>query len=53
MNHAFNEDLPYITHFIILHQFLRRPHILLTFIRHLTLIERNLIKQKILAFSFE
>ena len=51
-NHAFNEGLPYITHFIVLHQFLRRPHNLLTFIRHLTLIEKNLIKQKNISLLF-
>ena len=33
--------------------FLRRPQILLTFIRHLTLTKSNLIKQKKFAFSFE
>ena len=44
MKDAFNEDLPYITHFVAIHPFLRRPYILLTFIRHLIYI--NLIKQK-------
>ena len=43
---AFNEALPYITHFVVLYLFLKRLRILLTFIRHLTLIKSNLIKQK-------
>ena len=46
MNDAFNEGLPCITHFVVHHPFLRRPQILLTFIRHLTLINSKLIKQK-------
>ena len=37
MKDTFNEDLPYITYFVVFHPFLRRPQILLTFIRHLTL----------------
>ena len=43
MKNTFNEGLPYITHFVVLHPFLKRPQILLTFIRHLTLIKSNLI----------
>ena len=50
---AFNEDLSYITHFVVLHPFLRRSQILLTSIIHLSLIKSNLIQQKKLAFSFE
>ena len=46
MKNAFNEDLPYITHFVSLHPFLRRSHIFLTFTRYLTLINSNLIKPK-------
>ena len=46
MKDAFNEGLPYITHSVVLHLFLRRPHILLTLVRHLTLINSNLLKQK-------
>ena len=30
---AFNEGLPCITHFVVLHPFLRRPQVLLTFTR--------------------
>ena len=43
---AFNEALLYVTHFVVLYLFLKRPRILLTFIKHLTLIKSNLIKQK-------
>ena len=43
MKDTFNERLPYITHFVFLYPFLRRPQILLTFIRHLTWI--NLSKK--------
>ena len=51
---AFNDGLPHITHFVVLHPFLKRSQTLLTFIRHLTLIKSNLIKQKTKkAFSFE
>ena len=46
MKDSFNERLTYITPFVVLHPFLRRPQILLTFIRHLTLIKSNLIKKK-------
>ena len=46
MKDAFNEGLSNITHFIVFHPFLRRPQILLTFVRHLTLIKSNLIKKK-------
>ena len=53
MENAFNKVLPYITHFVVLHPSLSRPQILLTFLRHLTLIKSNLIKLKKLAFSFE
>ena len=49
MKDAFNEGLPHITHFVILHPFLRRPQILLTFTTHLTLIKSN----KKSAFSLE
>ena len=52
MKDAFNEDLLYIAHFVVLCPFLRRPQILLIFIRHLALIKSNLRKKKI-AFSFE
>ena len=38
--------LAYITHFVFLHPFLRRPQVLSTFIRHLTFIKSNLTKQK-------
>ena len=51
MKDAFNEGLPYITHFVVLHPFLRRPQILLTFTTQLTLIKSNLRKK--LAFSLE
>ena len=46
MKDAFYEDLSYITYSVVFHPFLRRPQILLTFIRDLTLINSNLIKQK-------
>ena len=36
----------HITHFAVLHPFLRGPQILLRFIRHLTLIHSHFIKQK-------
>ena len=52
MKDAFNESLPYITHFVVFHPFLRRQQSLLTVIRHLTLGKSTLIKQKKLAFSF-
>ena len=51
MKDAFNEGLPYITHFVVLHPFLRRPQILLTFTTQLTLIKSNLRKKS--AFSLE
>ena len=44
MKDVFSEGLPYITHLVVLHSFLRRPQILLKFIRDLTLMKRNLIK---------
>ena len=44
MKDAFSEGLTYITYFVVLDPFLRRPQILLTFISHLTLIKSNLIK---------
>ena len=44
--HLMRAYLAYITHFVFLHPFLRRPQVLLTFIRHLTFIKRNLTKQK-------
>ena len=43
---AINEGLPYITHFAVLHPFLRGPQISSRFIRHLTLIHSKFIKQK-------
>ena len=46
MKDAFNEGLLHITHFVALYTFIRGPQTLLTFIRHLTLINNNLIKQK-------
>ena len=52
MKDAFNEDLLYIAHFVVLCPFLRRPQILLILMRHLTLIKSDLSKKKI-AFSFE
>ena len=51
MKDAFNEGLPYITHFIVLHSFLRRTQILLTFTTQLNLIKSNLRKKS--AFSLE
>ena len=51
MKDVFNEGLPYITHFVVLHPFLRRPQILLTFTTQLTLIKSNLRKKS--AFSLE
>ena len=42
MKDTFNESLPYITHFVALHPILTRLQILLTVIRHLTLIKGNL-----------
>ena len=44
--HLMRAYLAYITHFVFLHPFLRRPQVLLTFIRHLTFIKRNLNNQK-------
>ena len=55
MKDQLNEGLPYITYFVIyfvLHPFLTRQQILLTFIRRLTLIKSNLSK-KVVALSFE
>ena len=52
MKDAFNEGLPYITQFIALHLFLKGPQILLTFIRHLALIQSNLIKQNKISLLF-
>ena len=53
--HLMRAYLAYITHFVFLHPFLRRPQVLLTFIRHLTFIKRNLTKKKKKkkGFSFE
>ena len=53
MKNEFIEGQPYITQFAVLHPFLRRLKILLIFIRYLTLIKTNLVKQKILVFHFE
>ena len=47
MKEAFHEGLPYISHLVFLYTFLTRPHIFLTFIKHLTLINSNLIKDTI------
>ena len=44
MKDAYNESLSCIIHFTVLHPFLRTPQILVTFIRHLSLINTNLIK---------
>ena len=44
--YLYNECLSYITHFVVLHPFLRRPQILLTFIRQITLIKSNLRKKE-------
>ena len=52
MKDTFSEGLSYITHFAVLHPFLTRTHILLTFIRHLTLTKSNL-SEKNEVFSFE
>ena len=49
-HHIFNEDPPYITHFVVFHPFLRGPQILLTFIRHLILTKSNLSKKKLAFF---
>ena len=46
MKDAFNKAKPYITHFVVLHPFPRRPQTLLTFIRYLILTGSTLIKQK-------
>ena len=51
MKDTFNEDLPYITHVVVLYPFLRRSQILLIFIIQLNLIISKLSKKK--AFSFE
>ena len=53
--HLMRAYLAYITHFVFLHPFLRRPQVLLTFIRHLTFIKLNLNnqKKKKKGFSFE
>ena len=45
MKDTFNEDPPYITHFVALHPFLQWPQTLLTFIRHLTLTKSNLSRK--------
>ena len=50
MKDTFNESLSYITRFVALHPFQRRPQILLTFIRHLILIKSN-VSEKKLAFK--
>ena len=50
MKDAFNEGLPYITHFLVLHLFLRRPQVLLTYTR----LDIYYIKSNLkLAFSLE
>ena len=46
MKDIFNKDLSYITQVFVLHPFLRRPQILIPFIRHLSLIKSNLIQQQ-------
>ena len=53
--HLMRAYLAYITHFVFLHPFLRRPQVLLTFIRHLTYKKINLKKKKKKkkGFSFE
>ena len=51
MKDVFNYGLPYIISFVVLHPFLRRPQILLTFTTQLTLIKSDLGKQ--LAFSLK
>ena len=43
MKDTLNQSMSYITHYVVFHPFLRRPHFLLTFIRHMTLIKSNLI----------
>ena len=45
MKDPFNEGKADITHFVILHPFLKRSKILLTLIKHLTLIKSNLSKK--------
>ena len=47
MKDAFNERLPYSTHFVFLHPILGKPQILLTFISHPTLMKKNLMKYTI------
>ena len=47
MKDAFNERLPYSTHFVFLHPILGKPQILLTFIKHPTLMKKNLMKYTI------
>ena len=46
MKDVFNEGIPFITHFVFRHPFLRRLQFLSTFIKHLTLVDSKLIKQK-------
>ena len=54
MKDGFTEGLPYITHFVVYHPFLRRPQILLTCIKRLALMKSDLIKEKQkLHFPFE
>ena len=45
MKDTLYEDLPYMTHFAVFHPFQRRRHVLLTFIRHLTLTKSKLSKR--------
>ena len=43
MKDTLSQGMSYITHYVVFHPFPRRPHFLLTFIRHMTLIKSNLI----------
>ena len=51
MKDAFDEGLPHIAHFVVLHPFLRRPQILLTFTIQLTIIKSKVRKKS--SFSVE
>ena len=42
MKDTFNEGMPYITHFTVHYQFLKRPQLLLAFIRYKTLTKSDL-----------
>ena len=53
MKDAFNEGQPYITHFVLLHPFLRRPQVLLAFTRLDIYYIKNNSRKKPLAFSLE